>query len=69
MEIVERYYWKSESGALTPVHKLTDLHVCNIVMKYGKENLRNMGHAVIADRFEELNKKHKFFAVLQMCIR
>lgn len=57
----EKYYWETADGTLIPVHELTDLHVCNIVMKFGKDRLRNMGHAVIADHFEDLNHKYKFF--------
>lgn len=57
----ERYYWIKEDGTEIPVHELTDLHLCNIVMRFGKDRLYNMGHSVIADRFVELNKKYDFF--------
>jgi len=57
----EKYYWVSQDGNKNPKHKLTDLHICNIVCKYGKDWLRENGHEVIANRFEELNKTHKFF--------
>ena len=62
---MERYYWESEDRHVTPVHELTDLHVCHIVMKFGKDRLCDMGHAVIADRFVELNKKFKFFDIVK----
>lgn len=57
----ERYYWEKADGVLVPVHELTDLHICNIVMLFGKAELRRMGHSVIADKFESLNEKYKFF--------
>ena len=57
----EKYYWTKEDGTKIPVHELTDLHICNIVMKFGKDNLHEMGHSVIADKFTELNRKYKFF--------
>lgn len=62
---MERYYWETEDGTLIPVHELTDLHICHIVMKFGKDRLYAMGHSVIADKFVELNKKHKFFEVIK----
>ena len=40
----ERYYWEKADGTLIPVHELTDLHICNIVMLFGKDNLREIGH-------------------------
>lgn len=61
----EKYYWKKEDGTLIPVHELTDLHVCNIVMKFGKDYLCDIGHAVIAEKFNKLNKKYKFFDVVK----
>ena len=38
----KKYYWKQEDGTLVPVHELTRLHVCNIVMKFGKDKLREL---------------------------
>ena len=61
----EKYYWIKEDGTLVPVHELTDLHICNIVMKFGKDWLREMGHSVIADKFEKLNREYKFFNVVR----
>ena len=61
----EKYYWEKEDSTLVPVHMLSDLHVCHIVMKFGKDKLDAMGHTVIVDRFNELNKTHKFFDVLK----
>ena len=66
---MEKYYWESEDGHLTPVHELTDLHICHIVMKFGKDRLAEMGHSVIVDKFIELNKKHRFFDVVSDCIK
>lgn len=60
----EKYYWKQEDGTLVPVHELTRLHVCNIVMKFEKDKLREMGHSVIADNFESMNKEYKFFNIV-----
>lgn len=57
----EKYYWKKEDGTLVPVHELSNKHVCNIVMKFGKDYLRENGHSVIADKFEDLNRRYKFF--------
>ena len=57
----EKYYWQKEDGTLVPVYELTDLHICHIVMKFGKDKLHDMGHSVIVDKFDELNKKYKFF--------
>lgn len=60
----EKYYWEKEDGTLVPVHELTKLHICNIVMKFGKDRLREMGHSVIADKFEKMNKEYKFFNIV-----
>lgn len=57
----ERYYWETKDGRLIPVHELTDLHICNIVMYFGKQRLSETGHSVIVDRFENLNKEYNFF--------
>ena len=65
----EKYYWKQEDGTLVPVHELTRLHICNIVMKHGKDKLREMGHSVIADKFESLNKAYKFFDIVSREIK
>lgn len=65
----EKYYWKQEDGTLVPVHELTRLHICNIVMKHGKDKLREMGHSVIADKFESLNKVYKFFDIVSREIK
>ena len=64
-EICEKYYWKTADGTLIPKHKLTAEHVCNIVMRFGKENLRFSGHATIVERFEELNEVFHFFEVVK----
>lgn len=61
----ELYYWTDSSGNDVPKHELSDLYVCNIVMKFGKDWLRSHGHATIADRFEALNKEHGFFQMLR----
>jgi len=61
----EKYYWEKEDCTLVPVHELTDLHICHIVMKFGKDRLINMGHSVIVDKFNELNKKYKFFDIVK----
>ena len=63
--MMERYYWETEDGTLIPVHELTDLHIFHIVMKFGKDKLYKAGHAVIADKFIELNKKYNFFDVVR----
>lgn len=60
----ELFYWKSADGTLTPKTELTDLHVCNIVMKFGKNWLNENGHTTIVKRFEELNNKFKFFDIV-----
>lgn len=62
----ELYYWEQEDGKLVPVHELTDYHICNIVMKFGKNWLINHGHSIIADRYVELNNKHDFFKVVKL---
>ena len=61
----EKYYWEKEDGTLIPVHMLSDLYVCHIVMKFGKDKLDSTGHTVIVDRFNELNKTYKFFDVVK----
>lgn len=58
---VELYYWHDTQGNLIPKHELSDLYVCNIVMKFGKLWLEDHGHSVIVQRFEALNEKYKFF--------
>lgn len=60
----ELYYWKDSKGNLVPKHELSDSHVCNIVMKFGKTWLQENGHNVIVKRFEDLNKEYNFFRVL-----
>lgn len=62
----EKYYWEQEDRTLVPVHELTDLHVCNIVMRFGKDRLCNMGHSIIVDRYVELNKKYDFFNAVRV---
>ena len=49
-----------EDGDTYPVC-LTDIHVCYIVCKYGKDWLNENGHSVIVDRFNQLNKQYDFF--------
>ena len=61
----ERYYWEKADGTLVPVHELTDLHVCNIVMKFGKDKLYMAGHSVIVDKFNALNEKYDFFGAVR----
>lgn len=63
--MTEKYYWTTEDGAEIPVHELTDLHICHIVMRFGKDRLYGMGHSVIVDRFVELNKKYDFFKIIK----
>lgn len=63
-EVEEKYYWTNNAGETIPKHELSDLHVCNIVMKHGKNWLVANGHEIIVNRFEELNKKYKFFKVV-----
>ena len=57
----EKYYWINEIGIKIPKHELSDLYICNIVCKFGKNWLRENGHDVIVDKFEELNAKYHFF--------
>lgn len=57
----EKYYWTNEKGEKIPKDELSDLHICNIVMKFGKDDLIFSGHKVIVNKFEKLNKKYKFF--------
>jgi len=57
----EKYYWTKENGDLIPKHELSDLHVCNIVAKYGKKWLYENGHTTLVRRFEQLNEEHDFF--------
>lgn len=59
--MIEKYYWETKDGDLIPVHELTNLHVCNIVMYFGKEWLNDNGHSVIVNKFESLNKEYRFF--------
>jgi hypothetical protein len=61
----ELYYWTDSKNNKIPKHELSDYYVCNIVMKFGKEYLREHGHNVIVDRFEALNKEHGFFKALR----
>ena len=57
----ELYYWTSQDGTKTPKDNLTDIHICHIVCKYGKDWLNENGHSVIVDRFNQLNKQYDFF--------
>lgn len=61
----EKYYWINDEGEYIPKSELTDLHVCNIVCKFGKIYLIANGHATLVERFEALNANHKFFNVVQ----
>lgn len=64
-EETEKYYWKNSNGEYVPKHTLSDLYVCNIVMKYGKNWLYENGHTMIVTRFEKLNDEHKFFEAVK----
>lgn len=63
-EVEEKYYWTNNAGETIPKDELSDLYVCNIVMKHGKNWLVANGHEIIVNRFEELNKEYKFFKVV-----
>lgn len=57
----EKYYWINNDGEKIPKSELSDLHVCNIIAKFGKIWLEQSGHKVLVNRFENLNKKYKYF--------
>ena len=57
----EKYFWKNHEGEYIPKHELSDLYICNIVAKYGKDYLSKNGHMTIVKRFEKLNNEYKFF--------
>lgn len=57
----ERYYWETQDGQFIPVNELTDLHIVNIVIKFGKDQLYALGHERIIERFNELRKTKGFY--------
>ena len=57
----ERYYWETQDGQFIPVDELTDLHIVNIVIKFGKDELIALGHSRIIDKFNELRKENSFY--------
>lgn len=57
----ERYYWETQDGTFIPVNELSDLHIVNIVIKFGKDQLYALGHERIVDRFNELRKLRGFY--------
>lgn len=57
----EKYYWETQDGQFIPVDKLTDLHVVNIVIKFGKDYLSTRGYNCIIERFEKLRKESNFY--------
>lgn len=61
IERKELYYWEDSKGQFIPKDELSDLYVCNIVMKFGKNWLNSNGHSVIVQRFEDLNSEYRFF--------
>ena len=58
---VERYYWETQDGKFIPVDELTDLHIVNIVIKFGKDKLSDLGHSRIIEKFDELRKISGFY--------
>ncbi len=60
-KIEERYYWQTQEGQFIPVDELTDLHVVNIVIKFGKNYLSSHKHNLIIERFEKLRKESGFY--------
>ena len=61
MEQDELYYWKDQAGNFIPKDELSDLYICNIVMKFGKVWLAENGHMIIVQKFEKLNREYRFF--------
>ena len=57
----ERYYWETQDGQFIPVDELTDLHIVNIVIKFGKDKLYSLGHERIIEKFNELRKESGFY--------
>ena len=57
----EKYYWETQDGQFIPVDKLTDLHVVNIVIKFGKDYLSTRGYNRIIERFNWLRKESNFY--------
>ena len=57
----EKYYWETQDGQFIPIDELTDLHVINIVIKFGKNYLFAHGHNRIVEKFDELRKASGFY--------
>lgn len=57
----EKYYWETQDGQFIPVDELTDLHIVNIVIKFGKSKLSALGHKQIIEKFDELRKASGFY--------
>lgn len=50
--VKEKYYWVKNYDTYVPVDELSDLHICNIIMMFGKPRLNSMGYNNIVRRFE-----------------
>ena len=57
----EKYYWETQDEQFIPVDKLTNLHIVNIVVKFGKDYLSSHGHNNIIERFNKLREESDFY--------
>jgi len=56
----EKYFWKTKDGEFIPVNELTDDHIVNIVMLFGKQSLERNGHMMIVEKFNKIRKERGF---------
>ena len=56
----ELYFWKTKDGKFIPVNELTDDHIVNIVMLFGKQSLERNGHKMIVEKFNKIRKERGF---------
>lgn len=57
----EKYYWETQDGQFIPVYELTELHIVNIVVKFGKDKLSRLGHNRIIEKFNNLREEKEFY--------
>lgn len=57
----EKYYWETQDGKFIPVDTLSELHIVNITIKFGKDYLSSHGYNRIIEKFEILRNEHNFY--------
>ena len=50
----EKYYWRTKDGEYIKVDDITNEHLVNIVLKFGKDKLENNGYYSLVKRFNKI---------------